>query len=228
MSNKFIGMYKTENEYDWRECLILSYGIPLNSEFTEFDFANTLIVDLRSISQSVADYLRDLTLSSEVARFKTFMEFASTRKYQGKDVDVLNHLNTMDVIKKVPSDAVVLKFKDSVRGDYTTTVEEINAMIEASIKEADEVPEEAVPYTERVVREERVHGMYPKTEPVEQVLADSMPSSEIAELKTEIADLREMVTGLASRLEDRLPKKSNRNTKAKTKTTEDKPVETTE
>lgn len=216
MTNKFIGMYKTDAEYDWRECLILSYGIPLNSEFTEFDFENTLIVDLRTTSQSVGDYLRDLTLSTDIGNYKTFMEFAATRKFQSKDTDVLNQLNTMDVIKKVPSSAVKIKFNDTLRGDYTMSVEEINAMIKSSLEER-KAPKEIIPLTERVVREDTVHGLYEKEQSL-PVDATNPTTNDITELKAEVAALKEMVVGLVSKLDTTnvttdLPKKRGRPTK---------------
>lgn len=198
--NKFIGVYKTENEYDWRECLILTYAIPTNSEYTEFDYENSLIVDLRIISGSVADFLRDLTVSTDATHYRTFMEFAATRKFRGKDTDVINELNNMGVIKKVPAQCVRLRFQDSIRGEYSQGVDEINQFIRAEIEKQAFEKTEQVPLTERVVRDERVQGN-PKstlieTLPVEKPVETAQKNSE-ATLLNEINDLKNMIKTLA-------------------------------
>lgn len=156
--NKFLGVYKTETEYDWRECLIVTYAIPLDKNYTEFDFDNTLVVDLRSMSGSIADFLRDLANSPDALAYRTFMEFASTRKFRGKDSDVINELYNMGVIRKVPSESVRMRFKDSVRGEFSQGVDEINAFIKAELLQQEKDKHEDVPLTERVVRDEKVHG----------------------------------------------------------------------
>lgn len=156
--NKFIGVYKTETEYDWRECLILTYAIPLDSNYTEFDYENTLIVDLRSMSDSIAEFLRDLANSPDALSYRTFMEFAATRNFRGKNHDVINELYSMGVIRKVPSNTVRMRFKDQVRGDFTQGVDEINAFIKAELDQQEEAKNEELPLTERVVRDTKVHG----------------------------------------------------------------------
>lgn len=222
--NKFLGIYKTDTEYDWRECLILSYGIPLNNEFTSFNFEETLIVDLRSISQSVADYLRDLTQSTDTYRYKTFAEFALTRKYQNKEISVLEQLYNSGSTRKVPANSVKIKFVDSVMGEYAKTVEEINAIIQAELanNKNKSSSEEILPLTERVEREETIHGLYPPTtaqQPVsDTTVVDSKPSSnEIQELKGEIGVLKGMLEQL---LQEKSTQKKPRKPKAVTPTTE--------
>lgn len=207
--NKFLGIYKTDAEYDWRECLILSYGIPLNNKFTEFDFSETLIVDLRSVSQSIADYLRDLTMSTDIYRFKTFAEFAMTRKFQSKDVSVLEQLYNMGSTKKVPASAVKIKFKDSINGEYAKTVEEINAMIQAEMSQQEQAKEEVLPLTERVNREETVHGRYETKAPVEQ--PKTGVEAEVLSLKAEVSELKDMLKQL---VEKSTPAKRGRKPKA--------------
>lgn len=208
--NKFLGIYKTDAEYDWRECLILSYGIPLNNKFTEFDFTETLIVDLRSVSQSIADYLRDLTMSTDIYRFKTFAEFAMTRKFQSKDISVLEQLYNMGSTKKVPASAVKIKFKDSINGEYAKTVEEINAMIQAELSQQDQAKEEEVlPLTERVNREEIVHGRYESKSSVEQPKTNV--EAEVLSLKAEVSELKDMLKQL---VEKPTPAKRGRKPKA--------------
>ena len=224
VNNKYIGIYKTDSEYDFRECLVLAYCIPLNKEMTKFDYDNSLIVDLRTVSQSIADYLRDLTQSADALTFKSFMEFASTRKFQSRDIDILTFLHNNEYIRKVPASCVKIRFSSAERGEYALTLEEINAMIRQQIGETEPTAvvasthsdkwdggeftnstKELVevkgqePYIERVVREDRVEGNVAKQPPAETTVAsvgtDAL-QEEIIELRAQLAQLTDAVLEL--------------------------------
>lgn len=223
VNNKYIGVYKTDTEYDYRECLVLTYAIPTNKEFTEFDYDYSLIVDLRTLSQSIADYLRDLSQSHDALSFKTFMQFASTRKYQSREQDILSFLATGDYIRKVPATCVRLKFSSPDRGEYSMAVSEINTMIKEQLSgtaiesvvantsekwdaseftgntELVEVKEE-VPFTERVVRDENVYGNAQKNADVEKAVEPTVaPTAELTssvELRKEVQELKAQLSQL--------------------------------
>lgn len=236
VNNKYIGIYKTESEYDFRECLVLAYCIPLNKEMTKFDYDNSLIVDLRTVSQSIADYLRDLTQSADALSFKSFMEFASTRKFQSRDIDILTFLHNNEYIRKVPASCVKIRFSSPERGEYALTLEEINAMIRQQIgeteptavvasnhsdkwdgsdftnatKELVEVKEQE-PFIERVVREDRVEGNVTKQPPAEQATSGvdtKALQEEIVELRAQLAQLTDAVLELKNRPKAGRPKKA--------------------
>lgn len=133
VNNKFIGQYTTQGEHGSRECLILTYGIPLNNEYTAFDPTHSLIVDLRACSSSIADEIRDLSLTKEANALSTFMEFAAKRKSRSRNVELLTHLVQTGSIKKVPASDVFITVRDQVKGEYNVYVTEINAEIEKAL-----------------------------------------------------------------------------------------------
>ena len=195
-----------------------------------------IIVDLRSVSQSIADYLRDLTQSADALTFKSFMEFASTRKFQSRDIDILTFLHNNEYIRKVPASCVKIRFSSPERGEYALTLEEINAMIRQQIGETEptaivasthsdkwdgsdftNATKELVevkgqePYIERVVREDRVEGNVSKQKPAEQAVASvdtKALQEEIVELRAQLAQLTDAVLEIKNRPKAGRPKKA--------------------
>lgn len=225
VNNKFLGIYKTDSEYDFRECLVLTYAIPQNKEFTKFDYENSLIVDLRSVSQSNADYLRDLCQSADAQSFKTFMQFASTRKYMSRDEDILSYIHRNGFIRKVPAKCVKLLFNSPERGEYATTVAEINELIKKQLGDVSESlivedtwnasdfsvdkdqlveVKEEVPYIERVVREDSSKSI--KNSETDSVVKSEVVHETASPLQEEVDRLKAQVELLSEKVETLLNK----------------------
>lgn len=215
-NNKFIGYFKTETEYRPHECVVLTYAIPLNRENTEFDYENSLVVDLTTLTESAADYLRSMCQSDEALSHKTFMDFAHKREYSGRQETILNYLHSSNYIRKVPSSQVKL-IMGADGQERDVSVEEINEQIRVAMGDTKPQTQESVvdttkqmivedqnvPYIERVVE-------YGSTA-TQPNLVEKKPS-----VSEEVAALREDVARLTSMLEAALaPKKAGRPPKNK-------------
>lgn len=222
MASKYVGYFKTDLETAPRKCVVLSYGRPLNNDFTEFDFSTCLIVDLDSIGSNIGDYLLEVAHNSDAQRSAGgLIRYARTRSYDrnGESEDLVSHLVRNNNIRQVKPDQVILQLGSEVNpnnvkltvvvdaiqkelaktgGKVKYTEQEELPLIERSEGTTPEFrePQETVPNFEEVITElNEVPVFTPNQAPLRA------EEEENAELRALVTQLAEAVNALQKNVE---------------------------